>query len=56
MKWFFAALALCAAGALDAQGYPGKPVRIIVTFTVGGVADLTARLVGDRLGELWKPE
>ena len=56
MKWIFAALALCAAGAVNAQSYPGKPVRIIVTFTVGGAADLTARLVGDKLGELWKQQ
>jgi tripartite-type tricarboxylate transporter receptor subunit TctC len=56
MKWIFAALALCAAAAVNAQSYPGKPVRIVVTFTVGGAADLTARLVGDKLGELWKQQ
>ena len=54
MKWILAALAFCAAGALKAQPYPAKPVRIIVTFTVGGAADLTARLAGDKLAELWK--
>ena len=52
MKWILAALVLCAAGASKAQPYPAKPVRIIVTFTVGGAADLTARLAGDKLAEL----
>ena len=52
--WF--ALALFAAGGVAAQGYPNKPVRIIVTFTVGGAADLTARLLGDRLSDLWKQQ
>jgi tripartite-type tricarboxylate transporter receptor subunit TctC len=44
------------AGAVAAQDYPTKPVRVIVTFTSGGAADLTARLIGDRLGELWKQQ
>ncbi len=49
------ALALCATGA-GAQGYPNKPVKVIVTFTVGGAADLTARLLGDRLSEIWRQQ
>jgi tripartite-type tricarboxylate transporter receptor subunit TctC len=53
---FCAALSLlCAAGAA-AQGYPNKPVKVVVTFTVGGAADLTARLLGERLAELWKQQ
>jgi tripartite-type tricarboxylate transporter receptor subunit TctC len=48
-------LALVAASAA-AQSFPAKPVRIIVTFTVGGAADLTGRLLGDKLGDLWKQQ
>jgi tripartite-type tricarboxylate transporter receptor subunit TctC len=35
-----------------AQGaYPARPVRIIVGYTAGGVSDIVARLLGQRLGE-----
>jgi tripartite-type tricarboxylate transporter receptor subunit TctC len=37
---------------LAAQGsWPQKPIRIVVPFGAGGVADLTARAVGQKLGE-----
>ncbi|QHO76135.1 tripartite tricarboxylate transporter receptor protein [Bradyrhizobium sp. CCBAU 051011] len=34
-----------------AQNYPNKPVRLILPFGAGGVADVTARLVTERFGE-----
>ena len=40
-----------AAGAQDAQSYPNKPVRIFVPYGAGGVADVTMRLLGQKLGE-----
>lgn len=45
-----AALSAIARAGL-AQGNPSKPIRIIVPFGAGGVADLTARAVGQKLSE-----
>ena len=56
MKTLFrtlAALAImlaCAGGAL-AQGWPNRPIRMIVPYTPGGYTDLMARLVGNKISE-----
>ncbi|WP_114970249.1 tripartite tricarboxylate transporter substrate binding protein [Rhodoferax ferrireducens] len=44
-------LATLAAHAAFAQTFPGKPIRIVVPFGAGGVADLTARTVAQKLSE-----
>lgn len=48
-----ALLALCAASAASAQTYPTKPVKLIVTYPPGGSSDLMARILGQKLQELW---
>jgi tripartite-type tricarboxylate transporter receptor subunit TctC len=48
----FVAVFLVSLSA-GAQSYPSKPIRIIVPFPVGGIADLYSRMVGARLSELW---
>lgn len=43
------ALALGAAGTASAQGYPNKPVKLIVPFAPGGFTDVVARILGQKL-------
>ncbi|RZA29237.1 MAG: tripartite tricarboxylate transporter substrate binding protein, partial [Proteobacteria bacterium] len=41
------------AQASDAAGYPRKPIRLIVPFTVGGSTDILGRAIGQQLTQAW---
>src|SRR5213592_306263 len=51
MKWICAAALAVLTTTASAQGYPARPVRILVPFAPGGVADITARVLSQKIGE-----
>jgi tripartite-type tricarboxylate transporter receptor subunit TctC len=51
-----ASAASLAAGVMPARaqsGWPNKPVKVIVTYPPGGGADTTARILFQKLSEMW---
>ena len=44
--------ALLAGFAARADDYPNRPIRVVVGFSAGSGADITARVVGQRMGQI----
>jgi tripartite-type tricarboxylate transporter receptor subunit TctC len=51
-RWI-AAFLLCFAAGAHAQGWPSKPVRIVVAYPPGGGIDVMARQMADKLTAAW---
>ena len=61
-RWFACRVLSCivlglTAASVHAQtSFTAKPVRLIVTFTTGGAADITGRILAEKLTEIWKQQ
>lgn len=53
---FLASTLVLAAGSAFAQPFPGKVVRIVIPFSLGGSNDLSARVLLPHLMERWKQQ
>ncbi|MGZ5662809.1 MAG: Bug family tripartite tricarboxylate transporter substrate binding protein [Usitatibacter sp.] len=49
----FGLIASLVAQSVLAQAYPTRPVKLVVTYPPGGSSDLLARILGQKLAELW---
>ena len=47
--YFLSVAAVVFSGSVQAQGYPSRPIRLIVPFVPGGGLEITARSIGQKL-------
>ncbi len=47
----FCIAAVFTCGNALAQSFPSKPIRVVVPYSAGGVVDVIARLIGDRMSQ-----
>ena len=54
-RWLATIIFACIAGLACAQeqSYPNKPIRIIDAFVPGGITELLARLIGQKMSDDW---
>ncbi len=45
--------ALCIAGSAFAQGFPSRPVRVILPAAAGGALDALSRIMAQKVSESW---
>ncbi len=46
--------ALCSGQAAIAKDWPTQPIRIVLPYPPGGASDVTARLLGMKMGQAWE--
>ena len=49
MRGILAVVLICFSTWVNSQGYPVKPIRIVVGYPPGGSGDFTTRIIGDEL-------